>query len=89
MTCYQVYCCARLEVPQNYDEPYGKKMQLALVKLPVIPGAHYKGVLYFQIGLGVAATEFMLQFDLSFQIPILEGYGRDVLYAVLVSPLHC
>lgn len=90
VTCYQVYCCARLEVPLNYDEPHGKKIQLALVKLPAKPGAPYKGALYLQIGLGVPATNIVLEFGPSFQIPTLEGYdiiGWDVRGAGQSTPL--
>lgn len=90
VTCYQAYCCARLEVPLNYDEPHGKKIQLALVKLPAKPEARYKGALYLQIGLGVPATNLVLEFGPSFQIPTLEGYdiiGWDVRGAGQSTPL--
>lgn len=79
--CYQAYCCAGLEVLLNYDEAHGKKIQLVLVKLPAKPGGRYKDALYYQIGLGVPATNLVLEFGSSLQIPTLEGYdiiGWDV-----------
>lgn len=81
MTCYTDYKCARLEVPLNYKSPEGQKLQLAIVKLPAKTTATYKGSLFLQVGLGVSATNLVLQAGGLYQSATLEGWdiiGWDV-----------
>ena len=88
--CYTDYKCARLEVPLDYSRPNGKKIQLAIVKLPAKKTAKYKGSLFLQAGLGSPATNLVLQAGGLFQTTTLEGWdiiGWDVRGVGATRPL--
>ena len=85
--------CATLEVPLDYDDPGGRTIDLALLRVPATDPDHRIGSLVVNPGgPGQSGTDFAAQADLAFGDPVLERYdivGFDPRGVGESAPVDC
>jgi pimeloyl-ACP methyl ester carboxylesterase len=85
--------CATLEVPLDYDDPGGRTIDLALLRVPANDPDHRVGSLVVNPGgPGQSGTDFAAQADLAFGDPVLESYdivGFDPRGVGESAPVDC
>jgi pimeloyl-ACP methyl ester carboxylesterase len=91
--CQKEFECATLEVPLDYDDPGGRAIDLALLKVPAADPEHRVGSLVVNPGgPGQPGTTYAAQSGLAFDDPLLDGFdlvGFDPRGTGRSTPVDC
>ena len=88
------YQCAAVKVPLDYDDPHGKKIEIAMTRLPATDQAHRIGSLFVNPGgPGGPGVEFLLEVGQQLYTPEVRArfdlVGFDPRGVGRSNPLRC